>query len=90
MASDTVSYECFDELIASLRREGFPDEADRLHLLLHEVVWTTGSELLGEPGQAINKIEQVGSLKRSASTVEKIEECFRMIFRVWPDFPRTK
>lgn len=88
MTSDTISYDCFDELIASLRRDGLSAEADRLHVLLHEVAWTTGSELLGELGQELKKIEQRGTAKPSGDTGEKITECFRMVFRVWPDFPR--
>ena len=88
MDSDTISYDCFDELIASLRRDGLSAEADRLHVLLHEVAWTTGSELLGELGQELKKIEECGSAKPSSDTREKIAECFRMVFRVWPDFPR--
>ncbi len=88
MASKVVSYECFDDLVASLRNDGLSDEADRLHVLLHEVAWTTGSELLGELGQALKSIEQEGSPKMSAKSLETTEECFRMVFRVWPDFPR--
>ncbi len=88
MASDAISYECFDELITSLRDDGLSTDADRLHVLLHEVAWTTGSELIGELGQALKKIEKEGSPTRSANSAQKIEECFRMVGRVWPDFPR--
>lgn len=88
MASDAISYDCFEELIARLRCDGLSTEAERLHVLLHEVAWTTGSELLGELGQQLKEIEQVGSPKLSGDTGEKIAECFRMVFRVWPDFPR--
>jgi len=88
MASEPISYECFDELTASLRNDGLSEEADRLHVLLHEVAWTTGSELLGEIGQELKRIEQEESPKISTKSIKKIEECFRMVFRVWPDFPR--
>lgn len=88
MASDAISYDCFDELIASLRYDGLSAEAERLHVLLHEVAWTTGSELLGELGQELKKIEQGESSKLSDGSTEKIAECFRMVFRVWPDFPQ--
>ena len=88
MASEPVCYECFDELTASLRNDGLSKEADRLHVLLHEVAWTTGSELLGELGQELKRIELEGSPKRSTKSLAKIEECFRMVVRVWPDFPR--
>lgn len=88
MASDAISYDCFDDLIASLRFDGLSAEADRLHVLLHEVAWTTGSELLGELGQELKKIEEGGTAKPSGETREKIAECFRMVLRVWPDFHR--
>ena len=88
MASEAISYECFDELTASLRDDGLSTEADRLYILLHRVAWTTGSELIGELGQALKKIENDGSPTISANSAQKIEECFKMVRRVWPDFPR--
>ena len=88
MDSESASYKCFDGLAASLRNDGLSDEADSLHVLLHEVAWATGSELVGELGQALKAIEQGGSPKRSARSRELTEECFKMVFRVWPDFPR--
>jgi hypothetical protein len=54
MGSDPqTGYECFDELIRRLRAEGHVAPADKLHRLLHEVAWTTGSELIGELRLAI-------------------------------------
>ena len=88
MASEAISYECFDELTASLRDDGLSTEADRLYVLLHEVAWTTGSELIGELGQALKKIETDGSRTISTVSAHKIDECFKMVYRVWPDFPR--
>lgn len=88
MASKAVTYESFNELIASLRSDGLSEAADRLHVLLHEVAWTTGSELIGELGLELKRIESEGSLKKSPKSLETIEKCFRMVFREWPDFPR--
>jgi hypothetical protein len=88
MASEAISYKCFDELIASLRDEGLTNEADRLYVLLHKVAWTTGSELIGELGQALKKIEKEALPSISANSAQKIEDCFMMVYRVWPDFPR--
>jgi len=90
MATEAISYECFDELIATLRGDGLSDEAAKLHLLLHEVAWTTGSELIGELGQELKEIERSGPSGLSRASEDKIEECFSMVFRVWPDFPRYK
>ena len=88
MASEAISYECFDGLIASLRDDGLSTEADRLYVLLHKVAWTTGSELIGELGQALKKIEKEVLPTMSANSEQKFEDCFKMVYRVWPDFPR--
>ena len=88
MVYDSVSYDCFEELIASLRADGLRDEARKLHVLCHEVAWTTGSELLGELGQEMKRIENDSSVKKSEDARKKIDECFQMVRRVWPDFPR--
>jgi len=48
----------FDELISMLRAEGHVQVAQRLHYLLHEIAWTTGSELMGELGLAIVKFQR--------------------------------
>src|SRR5215475_12603602 len=37
-----------DALRDKLRSHGFSSEADRLHKLVHEMAWTTSSELYGE------------------------------------------
>ena len=37
-----------DALRDKLRSHGFSREADRLHKLVHEMAWTTSSELYGE------------------------------------------
>ena len=41
-------YQAIDHLIAALAAEHHPEEAKRLHTLLHQTAWTTSSELLGE------------------------------------------
>jgi hypothetical protein len=88
MAIKTLSYGCFDELIVALRADGLTRKADKLHYLLHNVAWTTGSELVGELGQELKQIEHDSSKIRSELTGEKIEQCFEMVLFVWPDFPR--
>ena len=83
----TLSYEPFEKLIASLRNDGLQKEADLLHYLLYKVAWTTGSELIGELGQSIKKMEKQGQPKFSHDTKENIREAMGMVKRVWPDFP---
>ena len=87
MDSDSISYDRFEELIALLRTDGLSDKARKLNTLLHEVAWTTGSELIGELGSEIKRIEKDSSLQMSMVTRNKIDECFQIVRRVWPDFP---
>ena len=88
MSAPVISYVPFDELIASLRADGLGSEADRLHCLIHKVAWTTGSELVGELGQEMNKLEQQHGSRLSAGTSAKMKAAFDVVRRVWPDFPR--
>jgi hypothetical protein len=83
----SVSYDPFERLIASLRNDGFVKEADHIHFLIHEVAWTTGSELIGELGQAIKKIKKHRLNALSSASKMNIRESMGMVKRVWPDFP---
>ena len=83
-----IRYECFDELIANLRKAGHNDTAKRLHHLLHQVPWTSGTELISELGSEILAFKQSapqvsGELKRS------LNHCLGTIKQVWPDIEVT-
>jgi hypothetical protein len=45
-----------DAIRDKLRSDGFVGEADRLHTLVHEMVWTTSNELYGELRLALKEI----------------------------------
>ena len=45
-----IDYECFEELIRQLQTEGHTTSAQKLDHMLHQVAWTTGSELIGALG----------------------------------------
>jgi putative NADPH-quinone reductase len=47
-----------DAILDKLRSHGFNDEADRLHNLVHEMVWTTSNELYGELRLALTTIRK--------------------------------
>ena len=47
-----------DAIRDELRQAGFMAEADRLHNLVHEMVWTTSTELYGELRLALKTIRQ--------------------------------
>ncbi len=53
-----VSDHLFDRLIASLRTDGLSDEADRLYEMIYKTAWTTGSELNGELGLILKRIDK--------------------------------
>jgi hypothetical protein len=83
-----IRYDCFDDLIANLRAAGHNDTARRLHHLLHQVPWTSGTELISELGSEILAFKQSapevkGELKRSLS------HCIGTIKQVWPDIEGT-
>lgn len=50
-------YAAVDLLIEELRASGHEADADELHVLTHEMAWTTGSELLGELGLVLRKMK---------------------------------
>jgi hypothetical protein len=45
-----------DAIKDKLKSRGFIGEADRLHTLVHQMAWTTSSELYGELSLALKKI----------------------------------
>ena len=47
-----------DSLRDKLRSHGFTGAADRLHNLVHEMVWTTSNELYGELRLALQEIRK--------------------------------
>ncbi|MEW6348735.1 MAG: hypothetical protein AB1646_06705 [Thermodesulfobacteriota bacterium] len=77
------SYGLFDELIGTLRSEGYEDTAQRLHVILRQTAWTTGSELLGELGLEILAFQRV---TRSVPTELQnlLGRCMKMVKKAWP------
>jgi hypothetical protein len=80
MPSGSDGYDCFRELIQELRREHFVDS------ILNHVAWTTSSELVGELGAAIRDFERTQPVV-SRSLRSALEQCARIVVRVWPEFP---
>ncbi len=88
MSGPVISYVPFDELIVSLRADGLSADADRLHFMIHKVAWTTGSELVGELGQAMKDLAREHDASLSDGTRVSMAAAFEMVLRVWPDFPK--
>ena len=84
MPSGSDGYDCFRELIQELRREHFDEVAGKVDSTLNRVAWTTSSELVGQLGAAIRDSERVVS----PSLRSALEQCARIVVRLWPDFPK--
>lgn len=82
-------YAEFDELISMLRAEGHGHFAQRLHTLLHEVAWTTGSELMGELGLEIVKFQRSNPLG-SPELQELTRRCMAAVKQVWPRIEKAR
>ena len=64
-------YQAVDALTERLAVEQHGDEARRLYSLMHEIAWTTGSELLGELMLAFKEMNR----KYSPELTREIHEC---------------
>jgi hypothetical protein len=70
-----------DAVSDKLRSHGFSGEADRLHKLVHEMAWTTSSELYGELRLGLNEIwkechnlppDIAGEVRRLIKSIDRI------------------
>jgi hypothetical protein len=82
-ASAQIDYECFEELIRQLQTGGCPTTARKLDSMLHQVAWTTGSELLGELGSEILAFQRA-TPSAGAELQDTLSRCMEMVSRVWP------
>ena len=64
-------YKAVDALSERLAAEQHDDEARRLRSLMHEIAWTTSSELLGELMLAFKKMKG----RYSPELTREINEC---------------
>ena len=86
MPSGSDDYDRFRELIQELRREHFDEVAGKVDSILNRVAWTTSSELVGKLGAAIRDFERTQPVV-SPSLRSALEQCARIVVRVWPDLP---
>jgi hypothetical protein len=78
----------FEELLSALGTEGYDQISQRLHVLLHEVAWTTSSELMGELGLEI-LIFQRSPQSLSPELQELLCRCMDVVKQVWPDIEKV-
>lgn len=85
--NESISYEPFERLIVSLRNDGRLKESGFLDYMIHKAGWTTGSELVGELGEIIDKMMKENILGLSDESKNNMREAMKMVKRIWPDFP---
>ena len=55
-------YKFIDEISLQLQKEGFKEEGQKIYSYIHEVAWTTSSELLGELSIIFKKLKNQNKL----------------------------
>jgi hypothetical protein len=87
--TDPRPYAEFDELISMLRGDGHGQAAERLHTLLHETAWTSGSELMGELGLEIVKFQR-SHPALSPELQALTRQCMASVKKVWPGIEKVR
>jgi len=80
---NAVRLEPFDELIVQLRAHGFSTAAESI-AGVRTSTWTSSSEMIGELGLAVLKIQS----QAAAAPVElkqALRCCMKEVHKVWPD-----
>ncbi len=78
-------YGFIDLLVKRLSTEGLADHAAKLHTLIHDVAWTSGSELLGELGLELKRIQELHEPHLPSDLVEAISRSRAFVREYWPD-----
>ncbi len=79
-----------DDLISKLRACGYPGKAEELRGIVHETAWTSSSEMLGEIGLCILRIQQGLGRKPPAELNEGLSRCLKVVRKTWPDIKLPK
>ena len=80
---DAVRLEVFDELIRQLHADGLSSAADSISGL-RKAAWPTSSEMMGELGIAVSKI-QAETPRPSRALQESLGRCMAEVRKIWPD-----
>jgi hypothetical protein len=84
-ASSDEFYSFVDLLAQRLSEEGLPEQGRKIHFLLHEVAWTTSSELIGELGAVLLAVQREAEPHLPADVLEALARSLRAVRRVWPE-----
>jgi hypothetical protein len=83
------THDDFEEFILLLRAEDHAEVAHELHTLLHEVAWTTGSEMIGELGLEILKFQRSNPVM-SPALQRLLRRCMAAVKQVWPHIEQVR
>ena len=84
--SGTDDFYGFIDLLAQrLSDEGLADHAAKLHGLIHDVAWTSGSELLGELGAELERVQELQEPHLPTDLVEAVTRSLTFVRQYWPD-----
>ncbi len=64
-------YSSIDKLVSLLKIEGHEEASSKLQFYVHEIAWTTGSELIGELNLYLNKL----NVPIEKETLSLLNEC---------------
>ena len=85
------SFDSFDDFYAfvdlmadRLSEEGLAEHGQKLRSLIHEVAWTTGSELLGDLGSELRLLQRVHGAHLPADLSSAIARSMSFISQFWP------
>jgi hypothetical protein len=79
-------YKALDEIVVEMRETEHSPLADAIHSLMHEVAWTTGSELLGELRQLLNgalSVDAPSMPTRFRMKLERVRSAIDEILHLW-------
>lgn len=79
---DAANLEPFDELIRQLRTHGHLVEAETISIL-RALAWTSASEMTGELGLAILRIESQCAIGHD-DLKQAFAHCMKEIRKIWP------
>ncbi len=79
-----------DAVIDRLREYGYAGKAEELRGTVHETAWTSGSEMLGEIGLCLLRIQQSLGREPPAGVSEGLARCLKVVRKTWPEIKLPK
>ena len=74
-----------DAAVGKLRACGYPGKAQELRSAAYESVVSTSSEIIGEIGLCILRIQRDVGSKLSSEARDGLARCLKLVRETWPD-----